>query len=153
MFRGRSGLAGLAARSNNPEDRREVDSDNNRQAWYSQTPPSQLISMEHIVRHSVIHIHSQAGVVVVAIRHGPDGTGLPPAPGPLPPSPPGPHTPPDPWGDGCGDSGSLSPAPRLSRVCLSQKGCGRGGVAYLGAEKTFATNHLQCLVFTSDCPS
>lgn len=92
MFRGRSGLAGLAARSNNPEDRREVDSDNNRQAWYSQTPPSQLISMEHIVRHSVIHIHSQAGVVVVAIRHGPDGTGLPPAPGPLPPSPPGPHT-------------------------------------------------------------
>lgn len=90
MFRGRSGLAGLAARSNNPEDRRREIQITIRGAWNSQTPPSPLISMEHIASHSVIHGHFQVTVVVVvvAVRHGrPMRKRLPPSPGPLPPIP------------------------------------------------------------------
>ena len=145
MFRGRSGLAGLAARSNNPEDRREGDSDNNTRG-VGQPDATQPAHFDGT------HCQPQCHSWIFPSRGGGRNSswskrdGLPPSPAPLT-IPHQDHHPPDPWGDGCGDGGSLSPASRLS----SLKRRGRGGL--VPQSGTFATNHRRCLVFTSDCPS
>lgn len=147
MFRGRSGLAGLAARSINPEDRRERDSDNNtRGVGQPDATPARSFRWNTSASHSVIHGHPQVAVVVVAIRHGqPMRRAATITRPPSHPSPPGPPLTGSlgrrlwrrrvsgfPSFQGVSHSKGVEPG----RACLPRSG-----------KRTFATNHRQCLAF------